>query len=195
MEAALTGGRFCTDLRPPPSRFHLPYRQMAKFCDDGSEKNCAASTSPWLFIRIKTAYICAVPTKPDTKMKRLLLAVLLISLVGTGAELLLLEHTEDWWQLVPIVLIGFGLAALVWFEVSGSRVSKQFFRTVLVFFIVSGVLGFVLHYQGNMEFELEMYPKMKGGELVWETLKGATPVLAPGTMIATGLLGWAYTLR
>ena len=127
-------------------------------------------------------------------MKRLLLAAFLLSLVGTGAELLLLEHTQDWWQLIPIVLFGLGLISLVWLEVSKSRVSQHFFRGVMLFFMVSGVLGFMLHYKGNMEFELEMYPSMKGIELVWETLKGATPVLAPGTMIVTGLLGWAYTL-
>ena len=127
-------------------------------------------------------------------MKRLLLATFLLSLVGTGAELLLLEHTQDWWQLIPIVLFCVGLISLVWLEVSKSRVSQRFFRGVMLFFIASGVLGFMLHYNGNMEFELEMYPSMKGAELVWETLKGATPVLAPGTMIVTGLLGWAYTL-
>jgi len=127
-------------------------------------------------------------------MKRLLLAAFLLSLVGTGAELLLLEHTEDWWQFIPIVLIGVGLMAISCLETAKSGWSKQFFRGVMVFFIASGVLGFVLHFNGNMAFELEMYPSMKGSELVWETLRGATPVLAPGTMIATGLLGWAYTL-
>ncbi len=127
-------------------------------------------------------------------MKKLLLAAFLLSLVGTGAELLLLEHTEDWWQLIPIILIALGLLAITWFAVGKSMISKQFLRGLMVFFIASGVLGFSLHFIGNMAFELEMYPSMKGAELVWETLKGATPVLAPGTMIATGLLGWAYTL-
>lgn len=127
-------------------------------------------------------------------MKKLLLAAFLLSLMGTGAELLLLEHTQDWWQLIPVLLTGMGLAALAWFGLSGSQISKQTFRILLAFFIISGILGFALHFNGNMAFELEMYPSMKGTKLVWETLKGATPVLAPGTMIATGLIGWAYTL-
>ena len=127
-------------------------------------------------------------------MKKLLLAAFLLSLIGTGAELLLLEHTQDGWQLIPVILIGVGLVAMAWFGATKSTISKQFIRGVMVFFIVSGVLGLALHFNGNMAFELEMYPSMKGTELVWETLKGATPVLAPGTMIATGLLGWAYTL-
>jgi hypothetical protein len=126
-------------------------------------------------------------------MKRLLLAAFLLSLLGTGAELLLLEHTADWWQLIPVILIGLGLTAVIWFTLSRSSSSKYFFRGLMVFFVVSGFLGLALHYDGNMAFELEMYPSMKGMELVWKTLKGATPVLAPGTMIAAALIGWAYT--
>ncbi len=127
-------------------------------------------------------------------MKEILVVAFLISLIGTGAELLLLEHIEGFWQWVPLVLIGSGLVAFLWLWSSRSLASRQVFRGLMVFFILSGIVGFGLHYNGNMAFELEMYPSMRGSELIWETLKGATPVLAPGTMIATGLLGWAYTL-
>ncbi|MBX2875081.1 MAG: hypothetical protein KTR30_23355 [Saprospiraceae bacterium] len=128
-------------------------------------------------------------------MKKILFAAFLISLVGTGAELLLLEHTQDAWQLIPVVLIGLALIAFSWFAATGAKLSQQVLRGIMLFFILSGVLGFALHYNGNMEFELEMYPSMKGTELMWETLKGATPVLAPGSMVATGLLGWAYSMK
>ncbi|NRB53938.1 MAG: hypothetical protein HRU41_40185 [Saprospiraceae bacterium] len=128
-------------------------------------------------------------------MKKILFAAFLLSLLGTGAELLLLEHTQDAWQLIPVILIGLALVAFSWFAATGSKVSQQVLRGVMLFFIVSGILGFALHYKGNMEFEMEMYPSMKGTKLIWETLKGATPVLAPGSMAATGLLGWAYTMK
>jgi hypothetical protein len=128
-------------------------------------------------------------------MKKLLLAAFLLSLIGTGAELLLLEHTEGIWQLIPLIFIGVGLIGFIWHRITQSTLSTQFFRSMMVLFMISGVLGLALHFNGNMEFELEMYPSMKGTELIWETLKGATPVLAPGTMIASGLIGWAYTLR
>jgi predicted membrane protein len=128
-------------------------------------------------------------------MKKILLFAFVISLLGTGAELLLLEHFEGFWQLIPLVLIGLGLLALFWFRSSASTASTHFFRGLMLVFMISGVVGFVQHFQGNMAFELEMYPSMSGWKLIWETLKGATPVLAPGTMIATGLVGWAYTLK
>jgi hypothetical protein len=128
------------------------------------------------------------------KPKPILFVAFLLSLLGTGAELLLLEHFEGWQQVLPLALIGLGLAALAWFRESRSVTSTRFFRGLMALFVLSGVVGFALHFDGNMAFELEMYPAMRGTELVWETLKGATPVLAPGTMVATGLLGWAYTL-
>ncbi|MEL7247281.1 MAG: hypothetical protein AAFO03_02645 [Bacteroidota bacterium] len=127
-------------------------------------------------------------------MKKLLLAAFLISLMGTGLELLLLEHFEGFWQIIPLVLMGLGLLCLAWFAIGKSSPSRQVFRGLMLLFMISGVLGFALHYNGNMAFELEMYPSMQGAELAWETLKGATPVLAPGTMIATALLGWAFTM-
>ncbi len=127
-------------------------------------------------------------------MKKLLLTAFLVSLLGTGAELLLLEHVEGFWQLVPVVLIGLGVLVLLWYEAAKSTISTTVFRGLMLLFGFSGILGLTLHFNGNMAFELEMYPSMQGGELIWETIKGATPVLAPGSMIATGLLGWAYTL-
>lgn len=128
-------------------------------------------------------------------MKRLLLIAFIISLVGTAGELLLIEHFEGLWQIIPLLLIALGLTTISWFTIQSTILSKQVFQVIMALFIVSGFLGFGLHFNGNMEFELEMYPSMKGTELIWETLKGATPVLAPGSMIATGLFGWAYTLK
>jgi hypothetical protein len=65
----------------------------------------------------------------------------------------------------------------------------------MVLCLFAGLVGLGLHYQGNVEFELEMYPSMGGVDLVWEALTGATPALAPGTMVGLGLLGLAYTHR
>ncbi len=43
-----------------------------------------------------------------------LMAILLMGLLGTGVELLLLEHTEGFWQWVPLFLIAIGLIVLSW---------------------------------------------------------------------------------
>ena len=131
----------------------------------------------------------------NTTIRRLLIALFVFGVVGTGAELILLEHTEDIWQWTPIVLLAVSvpLAGSLWFV--SARWLIRSFRGIMVLFVASGALGLYQHYQGNVEFELEMYPSMSGFELVWEALKGATPSLAPGTMMLLGMLGLIYTFR
>ena len=124
-----------------------------------------------------------------------MLALFAVGLLGTAAELILLEHTEDLWQKAPLALMAVGLVVLIWRLCGGGAPSLRTFQAIMVLFLVAGVAGLILHYRGNAEFELEMVPSRKGFELVWESLKGATPALAPGMMIQLGLLGLASTYR
>ena len=124
-----------------------------------------------------------------------LMAILLMGLLGAGVELLLLEHTEGFWQWVPLLLIAFGLIVLSWGLLYPGRRNIRLLQGTMILFVLSGLVGLFLHYQGNAAFELEMYPSLKGLELFWEAIQGATPTLAPGTMIQLGLLGLAYTIR
>jgi hypothetical protein len=136
---------------------------------------------------------------PDSRTLRvvrlILLAALCIGIVGTAVELLLLEHYEEWRQLIPLGLLGAGVAALIWNAVSRSARSLRALQVLMLLFAVSGALGLVLHYRGNAEFELEMYPSKAGWELFRESMMGATPALAPGTMIQLALIGLAYSYR
>lgn len=125
----------------------------------------------------------------------LILGVFLFGLVGTGVELILLEHTEDVWMWTPLVLMGAAVLVLVLYGLMKSPRILRGFQGVMLLFIVSGCLGLWFHYKGNVEFELEMYPSLGGFKLFWEALKGATPALAPGTMIQFGLLGLLYTYK
>ncbi|TDI26673.1 MAG: hypothetical protein E2P06_02045 [Acidobacteria bacterium] len=124
-----------------------------------------------------------------------LLLLFVIGVVGTGAELLLLGHTEDLWQWVPLMLMAASLVTLGWRVVARGSTSLRIFQGTTILFVLSGVVGLWLHYHGNAEFELEMYPALQGFELFWESVTGATPALAPGTMVELGLLGLVYTYR
>jgi hypothetical protein len=124
-------------------------------------------------------------------LRRVLLLIVIVGIMGTGLELLFIGHFEDPVQLVPIGLLPAGLIALAWHASRRSRASVRVVRLLMALFVASGVLGVGLHYRGNQEFELEMYPAMAGMELVQETLTGATPVLAPGSMALLGLVGLA----
>lgn len=124
--------------------------------------------------------------------RRVILIILLVGMVGIVIELLLLEHFEDTLQLVPLGLLGVGVISLLWHARSPHRTSTRALRTIMVLFLVSGVLGVFLHYRGNVEFERERRPDAGGWTLFREAMMGATPALAPGSMIQLGLLGLLY---
>jgi hypothetical protein len=128
-----------------------------------------------------------------TVLRRMLGAMFLFGSVGTGAELVLLEHTEDVWQKMPLVLIGAASAVLALVAIKPTLFAVRLFQIAMLLFIASGIIGVTLHYEGNVEFELELQPGATGIELFWEAMKGATPALAPGTMILLGALGLTYT--
>lgn len=128
-------------------------------------------------------------------IRRFLLAIFLFGVLGTGAELLLIGHNENFLQLIPLMLLTLGLIVLAWRAVDRRPAGLRALQGTMILFVISGLVGLWLHYKGNVEFELEMYPSLKGLPLFWKALKGATPVLAPGTMIGFGLLGLIYTYR
>ena len=128
-------------------------------------------------------------------LRRALAAIFLFGSLGTGAELLLLDHVEDVWQQIPLVLMALGCAALFVVEARPSSVGVRILQLTMIAFLASGMLGIWLHYQGNVEFELELQPDAGGVALFWEAMKGATPALAPGTMALLGAIGLTYAYR
>ena len=79
--------------------------------------------------------------------------------------------------------------------VAPSPVTVRSIQFVMLAFLVSGVLGIVLHFEGNAEFELERMPSLTGLDLFNAAVMGATPTLAPGTMVQLALVGLLYTYR
>jgi hypothetical protein len=128
-------------------------------------------------------------------LRRGLLAILAFGELGITIELFLIGHTKDAWEWSPILLLFLALAvtAALWYRASRGIV-RTFQITMLLFFL-SGAVGLYLHYRGNVEFELEMYPTLTGLPLIWQSLTGATPTLAPGTMLLLSLIGLAVTFR
>ncbi len=131
----------------------------------------------------------------DGGLRRGVLAVALFGSLGALVELLLIGHTEDWWQLLPLALLVAVLvvSAAAWFV--PARGVLLALRVVMWACVLSGAVGQWLHYSGNAEFEREMYPDRAGVELFSESMSGATPVLAAGTMTVIGLLGLVFAWR
>ena len=128
-------------------------------------------------------------------IRRLLLAALALGIVGTTAELIFIGHYEDPFQYTPLALLGAGLVSLGWHVSAPGAAALRTLQVVMLLFALSGAAGVSLHFLGNQEFELEMYPTRSGMELIWKTLSGATPVLTPGSMTLLGVIGLAHTYR
>ena len=129
-------------------------------------------------------------------VRRILAVILLIGMTGTSLELLLLKHDEDFWQLVPLVLLGAGVVVVLWRMLSGSQSSAMVLRVLMILFLASGATGIYLHYDANVEFQRETDPSLSGRALLWSVLQAKVPpALAPGVMVQLALVGLAYTYR
>jgi hypothetical protein len=129
-------------------------------------------------------------------MRRLVLFVLVIGLIGTGLELALLDHFEDSLQVLPVALIAAAGASLVWLLVRPGRAIVRVFQGVMVAFVLAGALGVLLHYRGNLAFQQEIDPEQRRSEMFWNALHAKSPpALAPGVMVQLGLLGLIFGYR
>jgi len=133
------------------------------------------------------------------RLRRLLLLILGLGMAGTAADLLLIEHYEDGWQAPPLVLIAVGLLVATWLAIRSARagwIAVLLLRVTMVLFVCAGILGVLLHYNGNREFQTELDPSVAGWPLFVKVMTAkAPPALAPGVMVQLGLLGLVYTYR
>jgi hypothetical protein len=136
-----------------------------------------------------------VEPRPLGTIRKILISSLLAGSTGTLIELLLIGHDEMAAQLAPLVLLGGGIIVALWALVAPGPLVIRTVQLLMVIFMASGIIGIVLHYEGNQAFELEMSPTRAGISLISKTLTGATPVLAPGSMSLLGLVGLAFTHR
>ena len=133
-------------------------------------------------------------TAPRMYLPRFLMAIWVFGLLGVAAELVLLEHYEDIKQLIPFAVIALALAVGGWYWMKPGAGSLRAFRILLLLVAAAGVLGLFLHYRGNVDFEKERDAAIGGTRLLWASLTGATPALAPGTMVLFAFLGYAVIL-
>ena len=127
------------------------------------------------------------------RLRLWILGVIVLGLVGTMTELLLLEHDEQALQFVPLVLMVLGAVSLIWHAIRKDTASLRALQTIMGLFVLSGFAGMAAHFNGSMEYQLELNPDLSVWELLDKILHAkAPPLLAPGMMIQMGLLGLAY---
>lgn len=130
------------------------------------------------------------------KIRSMLLYLCAAAMLGTGIELLLMEHTAEFNQLIPLILIAIGLISILVQLIMNNSTSIVVLKAAMSLIIISGLVGIILHYNSNMEFAMEISPDLSGFDLFVKTIKGTTPpTLAPGNMSLLGLLGLLYTYK
>ena len=133
--------------------------------------------------------------EPLFTIRRILLALVLLGIIGLLVELLLLEHTESATQLIPFAVLGVGLVSGTALAIRPTVRTIRIFQVVMLLFIATGLLGLVLHLRGNLEFERETDPTARGLSFIWQSLHGGIPLLAPAAMAQIGLLGLVFAFR
>lgn len=128
--------------------------------------------------------------------RRILLGILLLGAIGLSAELLLLKHTEDATQWIPLVLNGLTVVMSAKVVIKPSNGTIRLFQVAMLLMIISGAVGMYLHLRANMEFQLEMDATLTGWALLKKSVVAKSPpALAPGAMMQLGLIGLAYTFK
>jgi len=128
-------------------------------------------------------------------LRRALLAILVLGIAGTEIELLLLKHFDGYKQFAPLILLTVSLLVLAWYGLTKSATSLRALQCTMVACLVSGGVGVILHFIGNIEYAQDSNPSIAGSELYLEAVMGSTPTLAPGTMVQLALVGLAFTFR
>ncbi len=131
-----------------------------------------------------------------TRIRGALAAIFLFGALGTGTELLLLDHTESASQWFPLILLAAGALGITTLWARPSRTAVHLVRILMAALIFSGFLGIWFHYRGSAEFQAELKPSLTGFDLFWKALRSkAPPALAPGVMMQLGLIGILMTVR
>ena len=111
---------------------------------------------------------------------------------GLLLDLYLIQHYEDFLQLLPIAGIW---SLLIIFAIGKSSyndfISILMFCSIIVVAII-GLLGVFFHLKANFEFEKEIYANETTINLLINSLSGALPVFAPGSLLILSLLGILY---
>ena len=130
------------------------------------------------------------------RIRRGILAVVVLGIMGSVAELFLIGHYEDTNQLIPLAVSAAGLLTIAWTVLAPSVAAVRALQFVMLVFVGVGVIGIVLHFKANAEFQREIDPSIAGLDLLRKVMEAtAPPALSPGVMVQLGLLGLVYTYK
>jgi hypothetical protein len=113
--------------------------------------------------------------------------------IGTTVELFLAKHYEDPLQLLPFVLCGVGLIAVVAVLRRPGHIQLLALRGVMSLLLLGSLLGIYQHLVNNFAFELDIRPSAVWSDVWFQALRGAAPLLAPGILAVAAVVAIAAT--
>lgn len=113
--------------------------------------------------------------------------------IGTPLELWLTEHFESPPQVIPFILCGLGLLAVMVVLWRPQRATLLALRGVMGLVFLGSLFGVFEHVEHNMAFELEIRPNAIPSDLIFEALRGVNPLLAPGILALAAIIAVVAT--
>ncbi len=124
------------------------------------------------------------------RIRQFLLIISAGVFVMTVTELFFLSHWTETIQILPFVLSGWGLIALLLAYFRPGPATLKFLRWSMIVIGLCSLIGIYEHMSNNLGFQMEIQPNSTTWELVLATLEGANPVLAPGILMLGAAIGW-----
>jgi hypothetical protein len=128
-----------------------------------------------------------------TRLANLLYGLAAVMFGGTIVELLAAKHFQEPVQLVPFVLCGLGLIAVLLAWKQPGRTAVQGLRALMAVSAAGSLLGVWKHIEGNAGFIREMHPTTSGWPLILGALTGRAPLLASGALAAAAAIAIVAT--
>lgn len=125
------------------------------------------------------------------RLRKFLLALAGFMCIGTVVELALTEHWAGPTQLLPFVLSGLSLVAIIAVLARPQPITVRALQAIVGVTFLGSLFGVFEHIEHNIEFALEIQPNATTSAVLLDALGGANPLLAPGILAFTALLALA----
>lgn len=127
------------------------------------------------------------------RLRTFLLGLAAFLCAGTMVELALIGHWEGPPQILPFVLCGLGLAAVIALLLRPQRRIIRLLRWVMGVTFAGSLFGVYEHIEHNIGFAMEIRPNATMGDVFFDALGGANPLLAPGMLALAAMIAIAAT--
>jgi hypothetical protein len=127
------------------------------------------------------------------RLRAFLLGLAAFICAGTPLELWLGKHYQSLPQLIPFVLCGLGLIAALAALLRPGRATLLGLRGVMALLGLGSLLGVYEHIEHNLEFALEIRPGATFADVWLQSLRGSSPLLAPGILALAAAIAIAAT--